>query len=60
MRAAVSAALGVCESARGPSCIVGDNRRNVLLAQYTADGEQLDEDEGDAAPHGEEDEYPDV
>ena len=53
-------ALGECESEGGSTCIVGDNRRNVLLAQYTADGEQLAEDEGDAAPHGEEDEYPDV
>lgn len=31
VRAAVSMVLGACESHHGPTCIVGDTRRNVLL-----------------------------
>jgi hypothetical protein len=32
VRAAVGVAFGACQSERGPTCIVGDKRRNVRLA----------------------------
>ena len=54
VRAAVGVAFGACQSERGPTCIVGDKRRNVRLANPSwsahlageeAEAEQEDERE---------------
>eukprot|EP00322_Chrysochromulina_rotalis_P004347 CAMPEP_0115881276 /NCGR_PEP_ID=MMETSP0287-20121206/28345_1 /TAXON_ID=412157 /ORGANISM="Chrysochromulina rotalis, Strain UIO044" /LENGTH=104 /DNA_ID=CAMNT_0003337197 /DNA_START=6 /DNA_END=320 /DNA_ORIENTATION=- len=45
VRAAVSVVTGACESEGGATCILGDKRRNVLLA--TSDWSDVLEEDGD-------------
>jgi len=50
VRAAVGVALGACETAGGPTCILGDRRRNVRLAgsDWSRALEAVDEEEMEA------------
>ena len=68
MRAALSLALGACESHGGPTCIVGDPRRNQRLAEeeWAGNLEQINtvseeaEAASEEAPVDGEEEYPDL
>lgn len=62
VKAAVHIVLGECESRQGPTCIVGDDRRNVRLADPSwMEAIMEDENEDKVEVTAEEnDEYPDL
>ena len=60
VRAAVGMALGECESQHGPTCIVGDARRNVRLADPSWLEALAQEEEERPLASDDPDDYPDL